>query len=175
MKILRICVIMFIALMGLSCSDSVKRVPERNYYVEIKTNQNNIFNMELATFLQANIPQYKYTITYSSGQAWPYYAALHLDETIAADSLMSPHWYLHKMIMKGSNLILKSEEHLVQIELMPQPDTIPNYQMDIFEMDSSKLMLTATTGVHFVDTTQFPTRQSLFDYYLKSIIRYSFK
>lgn len=131
--------------------------------------------MELATYLEANIPKHKYTITYSSGQAWPYYAALDIDETIAADSLMPPHWYLHKMIMKDSSLILKSEDHLVQIKLMPQPDTIPNYQVDIFEMDSSKLMLTGTTGIHFVDSTEFPTRQSLFDYYLKSIIRYSFK
>ncbi|MEK6781064.1 MAG: hypothetical protein AABY93_05135 [Bacteroidota bacterium] len=168
-------ILIFFAAVLFSCSDSSKLAPERNFYFEIKTYQNNAFNNELAAFLKKRIPQQKYTITNRSGLVWPYYEALELNEKISIDSLMPPHWYLHKMIFKDSNSVLKADDHLVRIDVMPQPDTLPNYRVEIYEMDSIRLKFTATSGIHFIDSTEFSSKQSLADYYLKSIVRYSFK
>lgn len=131
--------------------------------------------MAVTDFLKSEIPKKKYTVTNQSGISWPYYAAIELDETISIDSLMPPHWFLHKMIVRENNFTLKKEDHLVRIQLMPQLDTVLNYQVDIYEMDSTALTLSATTGIHFVDSAAFLDQRSLLDHYLKSIIRYSFK
>lgn len=167
--------LLFIVLAILSCSKSGSGIGERNYYFEISTQPNDKLNMAVAAFLKREIPRKKYTITKQSGLSWPYYAAIELDETISIDSLMPPHWFFHKMISRENNSTLKKQDHLVKIQLMQQLDTVLNYQVDIYEMDSTALTLSATTGIHFVDSTEFPSRQLLFDYYLKAIIRDSFK
>ena len=170
-------IVVMIMLAVLSCSKHgppTTPTPERNYFVEIKTNQNNEFNNKLVTFLKDKIPQKKYAITNSSGVTWPFYASFNADETIAVDSLMPPHWFIHKMILKEANSVLQADDHLVKIELMVQPDTVLNYQVEVYEMDSTLLSLTGTSGVHFIDSTKFSSA-SLFDHYLKSILRYSFK
>lgn len=159
----------------LSCSDKSQRTSERNFYFEIRTYQNNEFSNGLATFLKNRIPQKKYAITNRSALVWPYYAPLELDETISIDSLMPPHWYLHKMIFKDLNSVLKMDDHLVRIDIMPHPDTITNYRVEIYEMDSFGLTFSASSGIHFIDSTEFSSTLSLSDYCLKSIIRYSFK
>jgi hypothetical protein len=169
----------------LSCSENSGRTPERNYYIEIRTLQGDNYNKAIAEFLRESIPQKKYTITNGSSQAWPYYFELELDENISKDSLMSPHWYIHRMILKDSSLVLTKDDYLVRIDLMPDPDTIPNYLVQIYEIDSSGYKLSATSGIHFVDTAEFyshipktvhiPSHDQLYDHYLKSIIRYSFK
>ena len=158
----------------LSCSKQAPSTPERNFYVEIKTNQDDEFNNRLVAFLKDKIPQKKYAITNRSGLAWPFYASLNTDASIALDSLMPPHWYIHKMILKEPNSVLQVEDHLVKIELMVQPDTLLNYRVEVYEMDSTQLSLTATSGIHFIDSTKFSS-VSLSDHYLKSILRYSFK
>lgn len=158
-----------------SCSEKKTVTPEENFYFEIKVHKNDKYNSDLAKFLNDEIPKKKYTITNSSGLTWPYYAEIDLDETISIDSLMPPHWYLHKMITKDLNSVLEREDHLVKIDLMPQPDTTLNYSLNIYLMDSTGLSLAGTSGIHFVDSTEFLSRPELFDYYLKSIIRYSFK
>ncbi len=170
-----IVVIMMLAV--LSCSKHAPPTtptPERNYFVEIKTNQNNEFNNKLVAFLKDKIPQKKYAITNSSGVAWPFYASLNADETIAVDSLMPPHWFIHKMILKEPNSVLQGDDHLVKIELMVKPDTLLNYRVEVYEMNSTQLSLTATSGIHFMDSTKFSSA-GLLDHYLKSILRYSFK
>ena len=159
----------------LSCSQNSQHTPERNFYFEMRTYQNNKFSNELAAFLKNNIPQQKYAITNRSGLAWPYYATLDLNETIALDSLMPPHWYVHKMVLKNLNTALKVDDHMVWIDIMPHPDTIPNYRVEIYEMDSTGLTFSASSGIHFIDSTKFSSTSTLSDYYLESIIRYSFK
>jgi hypothetical protein len=170
-----LCHTLVIAVAMLSCSENGKRTPERNFYFEIKTYQQNDFSTSLASYLMSNIPQKKYVITNRSGLEWPYYAGLELDETILLDSLMPPHWNVHKMILKDFNSVLKTDDHLVRIDLMPQLDTIPNYRVEIYEMDSTGLTFSASSGIHFIDSTEFSPNLSLSDYCLKSIIRYSFK
>ncbi len=167
--------ILIITAGGFSCSDHTKEVPERKFYFETRTFKNNEFCKDLAVFLNTRIPQQKYAITNRSGVSWPYYEILELDETISRDSLMTPHWYLHKMIFKDSNSTLKRDDHLVRIDVMPYSDTIPNYRVEVYEMDSIGLTLSANSGIHFIDTTKFSSRPLWYEYYLQSIIRYSFK
>jgi len=171
----------------LSCTSQKEQriAPDSNYYLEIRTHQSDPINTELAEYLTAKIPQKKYTFTNTSGKKWPYYAAFDLDQDIPIDSLMAPHSHLHKMILGDSNSLRLNDDHLVRIDIMPYPDTLLNYQVQIFEMDSTGLTLTGGSGIHFIDTvelypsfntfTKFSLHDLLYDHYLKSIIRYSFK
>jgi len=79
------------------------------------------------------------------------------------------------MIPKKSNQHLEINEYIVRIDLLPQPDTLPNYSLEIFRMDTTGLILSARTGIHFIDSTESKGHETLNELYLKSIIRYSFK
>ncbi len=149
--------------------------PDHNYYVEISTLQNDNYNNALVTYLIDKIPNHKYTITNQSGLHWPYYKELELNEEILLDSLMPPHEFVHKMQMRETGTGLQNGDHVVRIELMPKQDTIPNYRVNIYTMDSTALVFSASSEIHFVDTTRFPSFRELSEYYLKSIVRYSFK
>jgi len=147
--------------------------PERIFYCEIQSHDST--SNRLSEYLTNHISNHKYTITNHSGLEWPFYKELQEDEDIPKDSLMPPHWFLHKMIPKKSNHQLKIDEYLVRIDLSPKRDTLPNYSVEIFRMDSSGLVLSADTGIHYIDSSEFTTRETLNELYLKSIIRYSFK
>lgn len=146
---------------------------ERNFYFEIHNHDRS--SNQLADYLANHISYNKYTITNRSGLQWPFYLELKPNENIPKDSLMPPHWFLHKMIPKKLDQKLKIDEYLVRIDLSPKLDTLPNYSVEIFRMDSTGLVLSARTGVHYLDSTEFATRETLNELYLKSIIRYSFK
>lgn len=158
-----------------NCSPQKKYAPDRNFYFEVVAHDEGEFSTGLSTYLKSHIPAKKYTITNHSGLTWPFYKELNLDEKIVQDSLMPPHWYLHRMIPFSPGEKIKPNEFLVKIDLLPHPDTLPNYNVTIFKMDSVGLSLSAETGVHYIDSTEFNSRNSLFDIYLRSIIRYSFK
>lgn len=168
-------VVFMTAVVLLACSDNAKRTPDKNFYFEIKTFQQNDFSMMLATLIESRVPLKKYVITNRSGLEWPYYAELELDEDIPLDSLMPPHAFAHRMIFMDSNSVLKPGDYLVRFELMPHLDTIPNYRVEVYEMDSSELTISGTSGIHYVDATAFPSNLSLVEHCLKSVIRYSFK
>jgi len=155
------------------CSSSDKNAPERNFYYEIKNRDSSSF--KLSEYLRNHISNHKYTITNHSGLDWPFYKELQTDEAIPKDSLMPPHWYVHRMVFKKPDQQIGFNEFLVQIDLSPKPDTLPNYSVEIFRMDSTGLTLSARTGLHYIDSSEFTTRESLNEVYLKSIIRYSFK
>lgn|GEM_PF-2008122 len=147
--------------------------PERNFYFEIQSHDD--ASKQLAEYITQRISRHKYTITNQSGLEWPFYKELQEDEDIPKDSLMPPHWFLHKMIPKKTNQQLKIDEYFVRIDLSPRLDTLPNYSVEIFRMDSTGLVLSGRTGVHYIDSSEFTTRETLNELYLKSIIRYSFK
>ncbi len=149
--------------------------PDRNFYFEVVTHKHDDFSIHLSDYIKNHIPQNKYTITNQSGLQWPFYKELKPDEDIPRDSLMPPHWFIHRMIPKNPDQPMKIDEYLVHIDLVPQPDTIPNYSVEIFKMDSTGLALSASTGIHYIDSTEFSSPETLADFYLKSIIRYSFK
>jgi hypothetical protein len=158
-----------------NCSPKKKLAPDRNFYFEIIRHGESESSHELAAYLKEQIPTKKYTITNLSGLIWPFYKEIDLDESISQDSLMPPHWYLHKMTPFETINQIKRDEFLVRIDLLPQPDTLPNYSVKILKMDSTGLTLSAESGIHYIDSTEFTSKDSLFDFYLRSIIRYSFK
>jgi hypothetical protein len=162
-------------IMLVACQTNGKHAPDRNFYFEIITHDNSELSTKLAEFLKEQIPKKKYTITNHSGLTWPFYKELDLDENISPDSLMPPHWYLHKMTPYENNIAIMRDEFLVKIDLLQQPDTLPNYSVKIFRMDSTGLTLSAETGIHYIDSTEFTSKASLLDTYLRSVIRYSFK
>jgi hypothetical protein len=155
-----------------ACSSNQK-IPERNFYFEIQSHDPS--SNQLADYLRNHISYNRYTITNQSGLEWPFYKELKPDEDIPKDSLMPPHWFLHKMIPKKSKQQLEINEYLVRIDLLPKSDTLPNYSVEIFRMDSAGLVLSARSGIHYIDSTEFSPPQGLNELYLKSIIRYSFK
>lgn len=164
-----------VAMLMHECSPKKKLAPDRNFYFEIIAHGENESSKKLAAYLKGQIPKKKYTITNHSGLTWPFYKELNLDEHIPSDSLMPPHWYLHKMIPFDNSKEVMRDEFLVKIDLLPQPDTLPNYSVTIFKKDSTGLTLSAESGIHYIDSAEFTSRNSLFDTYLRSIIRYSFK
>jgi hypothetical protein len=165
------CWISFIALIVLSCTSD--NAPEKKFYFEIKSHGGH--SNQIADYLKENISNHKYTITNHSGLDWPFYKELQANERISKDSLMPPHWFVHQMIFRKPNQQLEQNDFLVRIELSPKQDTLPNYSVDIFKMDSTGLVFSAGTGIHYIDSTEFTTHESLNKLYLKSIIRYSFK
>lgn len=158
-----------------ACQSSEKYAPDRNFYFEIVTYHNDEASIKLAEYLREQIPSRKYTITNQSGLVWPFYRALNLDEKISKDSLMPPHWYVHRMIPLKKGEQIDDDGFLVRIHVIPQPDTLPNYYVDIFRRDSTGLSLSGQSGIHYIDSTEFSSESSLYQTYLKSIIRYSFK
>src|SRR5579885_1089351 len=109
--------------LGLSlenCSPKRNLAPDRNFYFEVITHDDGEFSTGLSTYLNSRIPKKKYTITNHSGLTWPFYKELDLDEHIVKDSLMPPHWYLHKMIPFSKGQQLKRDEFLVKIDLLPK-------------------------------------------------------
>jgi hypothetical protein len=155
-----------------ACSEN-NNAPERNFYFEIHNHDRS--SNQLAEYLESHIAYNKYTITNQSGYKWPFYKELKPNEEIAKDSLMPPHWFLHKMIPKKLDDLIKINEYLVRIDLLPKPDTLPNYSVEIFIMDSTGLVQSGLTGIHYFDSSEFTTPQTLRELYLKSILRYSFK
>lgn len=149
--------------------------PDRNFYFEVLTTGQDTLTQNLALYIKEQIPKRKYTITNHSGTEWPFYKPLQLDEEIPSDSLMPPHWFVHKMMPLKRGKKLVPDEFLVRINVFPQPDTLPNYSVDIFRMDSTGLSLSGQSNIHFIDSTEFSSAKSLYEVYLKSVIRYSFK
>ena len=158
-----------------ACSAKREYAPDRNFYVEVITHQTNDASLKLATYIKKQIPQKKYTITNQSGMIWPFYKELELHERIPIDSLMPPHWFVHRMISFEQDREIKQDEFLVRIDVMPQGDTLPNYNVRIFRKDSTGLELSGQSGIHYLDSAEFASPNNLFEVYLKSIIRYSFK
>ena len=164
-----------IILLVVACTLDKRYASDRNFYFEIVTHQKDEASLKLSTYIKEQISQKKYTITNHSGLTWPFYKELQLDERILKDSLMPPHWFVHRMILFKKDRDIKLDEFLVRIDVQPQPDTIPNYSVEIFRKDSTGLRLSAQSGIHYIDSTEFTTIEQLFQVYLKSIIRYSFK
>jgi hypothetical protein len=158
-----------------SCSPRKKYAPDRNFYFEISTLEKSMLSAKLEEYLREQLPKKKYTITNESGLTWPFYKELNLEDDILQDSLMPPHWYLHKMIPLVDTKEIKRDEFLVKIDLLPRADTLPNYSLKIFRMDSAGLKLSAETGIHYIDSTEFNSQSSLVDAFLRNIIRFSFK
>ncbi len=158
-----------------ACSYTGKDVaPEKNYYFTVQTPVDDTGAEKIRTYLEANIPKQKYTITNQSGGQWPFYQGFDLNEKIHPDSLMPPHWFVHRMLLKDDGGKIDTGEYFVEIEILPEPDTLLNFNVSVFLMKENGLELTATSGVHYIDTTLYQKKDWL-QFLQQSVVRYSFK
>lgn len=146
--------------------------PEKNYYFSVSASPNNLQTEKLKKYIEFKIPKQKYTITNQSGLTWPYYRAFELDEPVIQDSLMSPHWFIHRMLPLDEEKEIEVGAHLVNIEL--GNDSILYYHLIVFTQQENGLRLTANTGKHFIDSAHFE-KINWPNYLLQSIVRDSFK
>ena len=165
--------LMAFALIGLAeCSAPEKNsAPEKDYYFSVSGNPNNLQTERARRYLETTIPKQKYTITNQSGLKWPYYRAFALWEPVIQDSLMPPHWFVHRMLPLKKNEI-KLNEHLIKIEL--NTDSAFYYQVTVFTQQENGLRLTANTGRHFIDSAHLQ-KSDWPNYLLQSVLRDSFK
>lgn len=129
---------------------------------------------EAKRLLDTEIPRYKYTFTYGSSRAWPYYAAFDLDENVPRDSLLPPHSQLHQLIPKEDKPIFGGSDYLVVIDLYTKSDTIPDYIVNVYRNDASPPQLSGSSGLQLA--VQRPGMNlSMPEILLKSVIRFTFK
>ena len=99
-----------------SCSSAPSRnAPDRNFYFEIVKHRNDNYSAQLSDDLKRHISKHKYTITNQSGTRWPFYKELNPDEDLPKDSLMPPHWFLHRMVVMKPDQRLEIDDYFVRI------------------------------------------------------------
>ena len=129
---------------------------------------------DLVHFLRKNLNNKRVAITNGSGLAWPFYKVIEPNEDLPLDSLMPPHHFVHLLREKGDNKIAP-QEYYIDIRVMIETGSQPSYELFIYKMTPTGLELTAKTGIHHLNASSFEDKASLYDLFLKSIIRYSFK
>lgn len=172
MPIRIILIILFIGLHSSCRHEPDNFAKDKNFYFTITSPSKNTTN--LVRFLKENMNNKRVTITYRSGEVWPFYYILDEDEKLPYDSLMPPHYYIHAMKELDGDEILPGE-YFVDIQVMPVPDTIPNYELTVFLMDSLGLKATGHIATHYLEASQAADSTLIYDTILKSLIRYSFK
>ena len=148
--------------------------PTEIYYFEVRCGQPGPNCEQVKQLLETSLPKYKYTFTPGSSQKWPYYRAFGLDENVPFDSLVPPHLKLHQLVPRNDSPLFGGSEYVVMIELFSLSDSLPDYQVTIFHLESSEQKLVATTGreeVHQLAGDALSTPEII----LRSVIRYSFK
>lgn len=142
------------------------------YYYTVSSPSDSAAN--LVTFLTESLDNKRVAITNGSGLTWPFYKIIKPNEDLPLDSLMPPHDFVHLLREKGDNQIAP-EEYYIDIRVMIETGSQPSYELFIYKMTPAGLELTAKTGIHHLDASSFEGKASLYDLFLKSIIRYSFK
>lgn len=128
---------------------------------------------DLIDYLVSNMENKRIAITNQSGTTWPFYEILPSDYSLPIDSLIPPHHFVH--LLERADQTINLGEYFMEIRVMIETDTIPNYDMIIYQMDKSGLKVSTKTGFQYADySVQFdslPSKEIL----LKSILRHSFK
>lgn len=168
MRRLNTSVLIFCFLLGCSFEDD-NIAKDKIYHFSVSSQSATA--SELTAYLIENMDNKRVAITNRSGQAWPYYEIIEEDKKVLIDSLMPPHKVVHRLKAKSGQAI-KNGEYYLDIKVMIIPDTLPNYELYIYKMDSMELKLSAQTGVHFIENQ--PSSE-LYEFFLKSLVRYSFK
>ena len=166
---------LFIVLISGCQSKPDNTAPERNFYFKIKSNSSSEIAEKCRLYLEGAIPSHKYSITNASGYEWPYYESFDLEKAVNKESLMPPHFFIHKMIPFNENQVINNDEFYVEIDIFVQADTLPNYRVTIFRKQDNALELSGTSGMHFIQSNEFKSSDDLSELFLKSILRYSFK
>lgn len=168
--------LLFLMIFIIGCRAKPEHIaPDRNFYFEVKSNSSSPAANQCRQYLLKNIPLYKYSITNSSGQTWPFYETFDLDEEVPQDSLMPPHWFIHKMIPFDDRVEMKEDEFLVRIEIFVLPDTVPNYGVSVYRKEGNDLTLSGSSGTHFIEPSEYKSEAEFPELFLKHTVRYSFK
>lgn len=144
------------------------------FYFEVHCINNGPNCQEVKKLLEAEIPRYKYTFSPGSSRTWPYYKAFALEEDVPPDSLIAPHTQLHQLIPIEDRPLFGGGEYLVVIDLFSVSDTIPDYVVNVFRLNSSPPVLSGSSSLESVQNRPGQTL-SVPEIILKSVIRYSFK
>lgn len=129
---------------------------------------------EAKKLLEREIPRFKYTFTYGSSRTWPYFKAFDLDEKVPLDSLLPPHSQLHQLIPLEDKPLFGGADYLVVANLYTLSDSIPDYVVNVYRIDTSPPELSGTSGRQEVQ--QRPGMNlSDAEIILRSVIRFSFK
>lgn len=148
---------------------------ERNFYFTVETESTSNSVLAVKRYLENVIPKHKYSITNSSGSNWPYYQAFELDERVPSNTIVPPHTFVHRMVPFKEELKIEEDEFLVQVVIFEKPDTIPNYSVTIFRRKENEFKLSASSGLHFIQPSEYETQNQLAEAILKNCLRYSFK
>ncbi len=168
--------LLFLTVFMIACRTKPEHpAPDRNFYFQVKSNSSTPTANQYRKYLLENIPKHKYSITNASGQTWPFYQAFDLDEEVAQDSLMPPHWFIHRMVPFDDHVEIKEDEFLVTIEIFVLPDTVPNYAVSVFRKQGNDLTLSGSSGTHFIGPSEYKSDADLQESFLKHTVRYSFK
>ncbi|HCM77539.1 MAG TPA: hypothetical protein DIS90_14240 [Cytophagales bacterium] len=170
MQKLLVSIIIFGLITGCSSDDNIAK--DRIYYFTITSRSDR--STDLVDYLIKNMHNKRVAITNQSGSEWPFYEVLATTQELSLDSLMPPHYYVHLLKEKKEQEI-QIGEFYIEIKVMLLPDTLANYELDIYKMDTLGLIRTAKTGIHFIEKPTITKSDSAYDILLKSIIRYSFK
>ena len=155
-----------------SCISTSSVAPEVIFYYQIE-----IINADPAAHiimqeLEQSFPLRKYAITNSSGYTKPFYQEFVLNYDVAADSLMPPHTFVHKMQPFNGEIIPETASRLLKIHLFPERE--PSYSMEIYLWESKSWNFLAQTGIHPINS-QGLDYQELTAKFRESIIQFSFK
>ncbi|MEQ8302429.1 MAG: hypothetical protein RIB47_03475 [Cyclobacteriaceae bacterium] len=160
-----------VALIFVACnSDNDKIAVDRSFYFTITSPR----DQDLVNYLGAQMDNQRVAITNQSGTAWPFYETIETQEQLPIDSLMPPHHFVHLLKQKANNDISLGD-YYVDVKVMTKSDTLPNYDLTIYRMDSTGLEVSARTGIHYLNPRDTLDTKHLRETLLKSIIRYSFK
>ncbi len=174
MRLAALLVLAFALGCGKQSSSGDVYAPTEIFYFEVQCAQPGPNCEEVKRLLETSLPKYKYTFSPGSSQKWPYYRAFDLEENVPYDSLVPPHRQLHQLIPRNDRPLFGGGEYAVVIELFSVSDSLPDYQLNIFNLESSEPTLVASTGREKVHQ---PTGYTLSnaEIILHSVIRYSFK
>lgn len=163
----------FFVLLVCDCNSSREDIATNKIYYYTISSPSDSATL-LVNFLKENLDNKRVAITHGSGLTWPYYKVIAPNEDLPLDSLMPPHHFAHVFKEKG-NYQIEVQEYFIDIRVMIETDTLPNYELLTYKMHPTGLELNSKTGIHYPDLSRYHDEASLHDLFLKSIIRYSFK
>lgn len=128
----------------------------------------------LKLFLEAELPKHRYAFTRSSSRQAPYIQEFGLGEEVSLDSLEPPHSHVRVFHLLKEGAEASGKNPIIIVSLFNQSDTVADFNVEVFTMESETLRLVGTSGVHETGSTAAGTLQDA-QYLLKSVVRYSYK
>ena len=146
----------------------------RRFYFQVNCPNPGPHCEEAKRLLDLEIPKYKYTFTYGSSRTWPYYKAFEPDDQVPLDSLLPPHTQVHQLISDEHKPLFGGADYRVIIDLYTKSDTIPDYIVNVYRLDTHPPELTGTSALQVAYQRPGMTLSTP-EILLKSVIRFSFK